>query len=514
MNWITGTEREQTHLLPPCVEDYVGADNPVRFLDAFVGTLDLKGAGFRFPKEDEMGRGRPGYHPGDLLKLYLYGYLNQVRSSRRLEKECHRNLEVKWLLRELAPDFKTIADFRKENAAAFKSVREFTQLCRQLDLFGRQLLAVDGTKMKAVNAADRNWTRARLEKEQARLEEYLKVLDEEDAQEGSVPETGKLQEKIARLKERQARNRERLDTMGDATELSATDPDSRGMKGRPGHVVGYNVQGCVDAKHHLLVVTEAISMAVDQGQLAPVVEAAKKELEIGSADVVADGGYFKSEDIRACQEMGLEPHLPDVGNSPSERAGLYGKKDFQYDPVGDVYRCPNGSRLKRRSRKEDKGRVIFTYENPSACRDCTLKDRCTKTGYRTVSRWEHEESVERMRAAVAAAPGKLAARKGLIEHCWGTLKWMLSGGFLVRGRVRVNAELSLAHFGYNLKRALAVVGLDKLMEALKTFRPGGLSRKTHPSTRSCQGSFTLSLRNTVRLPNLIRSFIRSIPAHC
>lgn len=483
MNFLTGSDRQQSQLLPAALDDYVSTDNPVRFLDAFVDTLDLKGAGFGFPKENPEGRGRPAYAPGCLLKLYLYGYTHQLRSSRRLEAECHRNLELIWLMGELKPDFKTIADFRKDNAAAFKAVgREFTRLCRGLDLFGGQLLAIDGSKFKASNARDQNWSQSKLEKQRARiegrLEEYLRALEQADAQPEAAPRrlsAAELQSQIARLKERRTRTQERLQTLEQSaqSQFSNTDPDSRGMKGAQGHVVGYNVQGVVDSKHHLLVCTEVTNTAADQGQLAPMARAVKAELEIQQADVVADGGYYKSEDLKSCQEMGMEPHVPAVENSPSERAGLFGKSDFRYEAQGDVYHCPNGAQLKRRRQMEDKGRVLFNYDNPKACADCPLKARCTKAEYRTLSRWEHEEVLERMAAAVARAPAKLAARKTLIEHCWGTLKWLLAGGFLVRGKEKVGAEVSLAQFGYNWKRALAVVGLEKLLVALETFRPKG-----------------------------------------
>ena len=294
MNWIEGLDRQQTHLLPAALEDYVGPENPVRFLDAFVDALDLRANGFHFPKADPQGRGRPAYPPAALLKLYLYGYLQQLRSSRRLETECHRNLEVLWLLRQLAPDFKTIADFRKDNAAAFKAaVREFTRLCRQLDLFGGQLLAIDGTKIKAVNAADQNWSQTKLDKQQAqveaRLEEYLHALAAADAQPEptvSAPSAAELKAKIARLQTRQTQIQERLQTLKATgeTQLSKTDPDSRTMISHGRHVVGYNVPGCVDAKHHLLVLTEVTNAAADQGRLAPVAQAAKAELQSTQAD--------------------------------------------------------------------------------------------------------------------------------------------------------------------------------------------------------------------------------------
>jgi len=470
MPHVQGVARDHAVLFPMTLDEYITAENPVRFIDAYVDQLDLHALGFQ--RVVAADTGRPAYAPGDLLKLYLYGYLNGIRSSRKLERETQRNVEVMWLTGHLAPDFKTIADFRKDNATAFKAVtREFIRLCRQLDLFGGQLLAIDGTKFKASNAAGKNWSQTKLEKQQAhveaRLEEYLQALDQADAQPEAAPHglgAAEVKAKIARLQARQTQIQERLQTLARTgeTQLSETDPDSRTMKSHGRHVVGYNVQGCVDAKHHLLVCTDVTNTAADQGQLTPVAQTAKAELQLRQADVVADGGYYKSEDIKTCQEMGLEPHLSAVQNSPSARAGLYGKSDFRYDATRDVYHCPGGAELSRRRQMEDKGKTVFNYDHPKACAGCSLKARCTEARYRTVSRWEHEASLERMAAKVAAAPEKLAARKTLIEHCWGTLKWLLPGGFLVRGKAKVGAEVSLAHFGYNLKRALAVVGLKKL----------------------------------------------------
>jgi transposase len=401
-------------------------------------------------------------------------------------------------------------------------VREFTRLCRQLDLFGGQLLAIDGTKLKASNARDRNWSQSKLDKQlaraEAKLEEYLQALEQADAQ----PEpplrpgrAGELKEKIARLNERKARIQERLQALAQTGEsqLSETDPDSRGMKGAQGHLVGYNVQGSVDAKHHLLVTAEVTNLAADQGQLVQVAQAAKAELGIKQADVVADGGYYKSEDLKRCQELGMEPHLPAVENSPSERAGLYGKNDFRYDSGKDVYHCPGGAQLARRREMEDKGRKLFNYDNPKACAGCALKACCTKTTHRTVSRWEHEASLERLAAAVAAAPQKLARRKTLIEHCWGTLKWLLPGGFLVRGKIKVGAEVSLAHFGYNLKRALAVVGLEKLVAALKDFKPGGRSSQTvtfdHQDLIQAVASVKVNLRRWIQAARAQYAFAKT-----
>ncbi|MGH9649227.1 MAG: IS1182 family transposase [Terriglobales bacterium] len=489
MNFISGWDRQQVHLLPERIEDYVGPDNLVRFLDAWVDTLDLRALGFVFPKADARGRGAPAYPPGDLLRLYLYGYFHQIRSSRRLEAECGRNLELLWLVRKLAPDFKTLADFRKNNAPAFTAaLRQFNRLCRQENLFGGELLAIDGTKVKAQNAADQNWTQTKLDKQAARLEarlaEYLAALEQADRDEAprpaAAPTAAQLKEKIEQLRARQTEVQAAITQMQKegVTELSATDPDSRTMKSKGRHVVGYNVQGVADAKHHLLVTTEVINAASDQGQLAPMAQAAKEELNIERADVVADGGYVKSQDIKDCQDLGMEPHLPAVQNSPSERAGFYGKADFRYDPARDVYHCPAGAELTRRRQMEDKGRTLFNYDHPKACANCPLKSRCTSAGHRTVSRWEHEGRLERMAAQVKAAPEKLARRKTIIEHCWGTLHWLLPGGFLVKGLKKVRAEVSLAHFAYNLKRALAVLGLGKLLAAVgKMARPAGSARE-------------------------------------
>lgn len=488
MNWIQGTDRNQVHMLPPCIEDYVGPNNPVRLLDAFVEGLELKDLGFAMPKENSQERGRPAYHRGDLLKLYLYGYVHRVRSSRRLERECHCNLEVIWLLKGLKPDFKTIADFRKDNAPSFKAVvRQLNKLCQELDLFGGELMAIDGTKMKGQNAPGKNWTLNKLQKQQDRLEErlaeYLQALERADEQEQGLspaPSVEQLKQKIEQLKARKEQVRQKRQSMEESgqSQISATDPESRNMKGAHGHLVGYNVQGAVDAKHHLLASTEVTNRGVDQGQLAQVAQAAKEALQIERADVVADGGYFVAEDIKRCQEMGMEPYLAPVNNSPSERAGLFGKSDFHYERDTDSYTCPAGQQLSRRREAMDKGRLVYDYDNPKACAQCPIKSRCTQARFRTVSRWEHEEVLERMAAKVAAEPQKLAQRKTLIEHCWGTIKWLMPEGFLLKGLRKVRAEMSLAHFAYNFKRALEVVGFARLLQAL-TRRQG--SRGPHGS---------------------------------
>jgi transposase len=302
----------------------------------------------------------------------------------------------------------------------------------------------------------------------------LQRLDEADAQEQAGPlpvslNAAQLQHKIAKLRGKKEQVEQRLQQLqaSGESQISLSDPDSRAMGKGARSCVGYNVQATVDSKHQLLVTTEVTNASNDLGQLAPQAQAAKAELGVEKADVVADTGYYKSEDIKSCQEAGLEPHVRAGQMSPSERAGLYGKADFTYDAGRDLYRCPAGAELTRRRRMEVGSKVIFNYDNPAACADCPLKSRCTAAGCRTLSRWEHEASLERMAQQVAAHPEKLGARGSLIEHCFGTMKWLLPGGFLVCGKAGVGAEVSLAHFAYNLKRAMAVVGLEKLLAGLK-----------------------------------------------
>ncbi len=352
MTHITGHDRSQTLLLPETVDDYVGPDNPVRFIDAFVDKLDLAAAGFAGVEPKVTGR--PGYAPADLLKLYIYGYLNRVRSSRRLEVETHRNIEVIWLLRHLKPDFKTIADFRRDNAHAFRQMfRQFVLLCRELDLFGRELLAVDGTRIKAVNNKDRNFTRASLTKfieaADARLDDYLQRLDKSDAVESGKggSRVKNLAEKIAAIQQRRERSKAmlaELDRTGES-QISLIDPDSRAMAAHTRVAVGYNVQVAVDTRHKLIVEQQVTNQVVDMGLLTQTAEPAKAVLGVERIAVVADRGYFKIEDIEACEKAGMDPYVPRPQRGPSVKAGLFRKDEFSYDPVSDSYLCPAGQSL-------------------------------------------------------------------------------------------------------------------------------------------------------------------------
>ena len=474
MPHITGHDRSQTLLLPEALDDYVGSDNPVRFVDAFVDGLDLIEAGFA--DVEPKSTGRPGYAPGDLLKLYIYGYLNRVRSSRRLEAETHRNVEVIWLLRHLKPDFKTIADFRSDNCHAFRQVfRQFVLLCRDLDLFGRELLAVDGTRIKAVNNKDRNFTRASLTKfikaVDAALEDYLQRLDQGDATESGTAgsRVEHLGEKIAALRKRRdryAKMQEELEGSGE-DQISLTDPDSRAMAAHTRVAVGYNVQIAVDAKHKLIVEQQVTNQVLDMGLLTETAAVAKQVLGVERIAATADKGYFKIEDIEACEAAGIDAYVPRPQRGPSVTAGLFRKDEFRYDPDSDTLLCPAGQRLRPYSSSLLRGLKKINYVNKETCRDCPLRSQCTHHSYRTVSRLENEAVLDRMDARIARNPEIVGQRRELAEHPFGSIKqWMNQGAFLMRRLRKVRAEFSLTTLAYNIRRVLNVVEFPTLMAAL------------------------------------------------
>jgi transposase len=474
MTHIGGFERDQLLLLPEAIDDYVGADNPVRFIDAFVDEFDLAAAGFA--RAEAKATGRPGYAPGDLLKLYIYGYLNRVRSSRRLERECRCNVEVMWLLRGLKPDFKTIADFRRDNRSAFKSVfRQFVLLCRRLDLFGRELLAVDGTRIKAVNNKDRNFTRSSLREfiraADERLNGYLERLDRSDAEDGVTrggARTKNLAEKITALRAKRSRYEAMLNHLGQTSEdqISLTDPDSRAMAAHTKIGVGYNIQVAVDAKNKLIVEQAVTNQVVDMGLLTQTAEPAREVLGVETIDVVADRGYFKAEDIEACEKAGCIPHVPKPQRGSSVREGFFRKDEFRYDAERDAYVCPAGALLTpiRHGRLRDLAKV--DYGNRKACRACSLRPRCTDD-VRSISRLENEAALDRMAERLKARPEILDRRREVVEHPFGSIKqWMVQGAFLMRGLANVRGEFSLTALAYNLRRALNVVGVEAMTAAV------------------------------------------------
>lgn len=474
MAYIAGADRTQAVLLPEVLDDYVRADNPVRFLDAFVAQLELGALGFQ--RAVPADTGRPGYDPGDLLRLYLYGYLHRIRSSRRLERETHRNVELMWLLRRLTPDFKTIADFRRDHPAALKRVgREFLVLCRQLDLFGGELLAIDGSKFRAVNARDKSYTPARLATLQRAIDRtitrYLKELERQDAAEAGPagPSADALQEKIAALQQRQARYhalQQELAASGE-TARSLTDPDSRPMMSGGRIEVCYNVQTAVDAKHKLIVAEDVTNAAGDRDQLSPMATAAQEALGGAAPVVVADQGYYHGAEIKTCVEAGLTPLVPRPLTSANEARGLFTKDDFVYDAVADGYRCPAGETLTYRTTTVELGRTIKNYRT-SACGRCALKPRCTRNqDGRKLTRWVHEDLLEAMAQRLGRARALYAQRKALSEHPFGTMKrGMDQGHFLLKSLRKVRGEFSLTVLAYNLKRVLTLVAVPQLVEAL------------------------------------------------
>jgi transposase len=474
MPHIAGHDRSQTLLLPESLDDYVGPENPVRFIEAFVDGLDLTAAGFI--RVAAQRTGRPGFAPADLLKLYIYGYLNRVRSSRRLEAETHRNIDVIWLLRQLKPDYKTIADFRRDNRNTFRPIfRQFVLLCRQLDLFGRELLAVDGTRIKAVNNKDRNFTRASLSKfielADAKLGDYLQRLDQSDAAESTTggSRVANLAEKIAALRSRRTQCQKmlaELDRTGE-DQISLTDPDSRAMAAHTRVAVGYNVQVAVDTQHKLIVEQQVTNQVLDMGLLTQTAEPAKEVLGVETIEAVADKGYFKIEDIEACENAGIVPYVPRPQRGPSVRAGLFRKDEFHYDAGSDLYVCPAGQRLYPYSSSLLRGLKKVNSVNKLACDD-KIRSHCTNGSFRAVSRLENEAVLDRMQARLAKCPGVLDQRRETVEHPFGSIKqWMNQGAFLMRGLEKVRGEFSLTALAYNLRRVLNIVGFAELMAAVR-----------------------------------------------
>lgn len=477
MAHISGDDRSQLLLLPESVDDYVGPDNVVRFIDAFVDGLDLREAGFG--RVQAKATGRPGYDPADLLKLYIYGYLNRVRSSRRLEIETRRNIEVIWLLRRLTPDFKTIADFRRDNRSAFRQVfREFVVLCRELDLFGRELIAVDGTRIKAVNSRERNFTKAKLARAMAdsdeRLARYLRQLDDGDKDDDVQPggsSVERLQEKIAAIRER----RERLEGHGkalvesDEDQISLTDPDARAMHSSSRVAVGYNVQIAVDTRHKLIAEQQVYNKVSDLGLLTKTAEAARETLGVARINAVADRGYFKIEDIEACEAAGIVPYVPKPLRGSAVANGFFGKDQFRYESEADTYTCPGGAALRRTyGRPVRDGVRLFDYANAAACKLCALRTRCTEAAFRKVTRYENEAVLDRMAERLAAWPEVLDRRRESVEHPFGSVKqWMGQGTFLMRGLESVRAEFSLTALAYNLRRAITLIGIPALIAAVR-----------------------------------------------
>jgi transposase len=459
--FVEGIDRSQSTLFPALLDDYVAEDNLVRAVDAFVEGLELGKLGFS--RVEPLEQGRPGYHPATLLKIYIYGYLNRVPSSRRLERECQRNIELVWLTGQLAPDFKTIADFRKDNGKAIREVcRTFVALCRELDLLSVASVAIDGSKFKAVNARDKNFTEAKMRRRLERIDEsiarYMAQLETADRHGDAVPEA-----KVVRLN---AINAEMMKS--EDKQISLTDPDARSMatSGKDTGIVGYNVQTAVDTKNHLIVAHEVTNVGTDRHQLSNIAEQARTEMGVETLDAVADRGYYAGEEIRACEEAGITVTLPKPMTSNSKAAGRFGKQDFRYVAAEDAYVCPAGQGLAYSFTTEDRGVVLRRYRT-NACQSCAIKHRCTTGKERLISRWEHEAVLETVQARLDQHPEKMTMRRQTAEHPFGTIKcWMGATHFLTKRLPKVATEMALNVLAYNMKRVMAIIGVVGLLEAL------------------------------------------------
>ena len=466
--FIEGLDRSQGTLFPERLDDYVEEENPVRVIDVFIDDLDVSGLGF---KAEPAHTGRPGYHPKMMLKLYVYGYLNRVQSSRRLEVEAQRNIELMWLTGRLAPDFKTIADFRKDNPEAIRLVcREFVMLCKKLNLLSEKLVAIDGSKFKAVNSRDKNFTRAKMKRRlrdvESAIERYLARLDETDQTEPPPDDAKTLQDKVAKLREEMARLKKLEVRMLEAPDkqLSLTDPDARSMKCRGTGMVGYNVQSAVDAKHHLIVAHDVSKVGSDRQQLSKMAQQAKETLGTKKLTVVADKGYYNGDELRECELSNIVAYVAKPKTSPNKAKGYFDRSRFKY--ISDEYECPAGERLTYRTSYTADGKKIRRYWS-STCRSCAIKAQCTNGKERRVNRWVHEDVLERAAKRLRRRPEVMLARRSLVEHPFGTLKsWTNSNHFLTKRLSGVSTETSLQILAYNMKRAINLVGTRKIMETI------------------------------------------------
>jgi transposase len=473
--FVSGTDRSQGTLFPAQLEDYVAGNNPVRVIDFFVDQLDLAQLGFGGVNPKETGR--PAYHPAVMLKTYIYGYLNRVQSSRRLERECQRNVEVMWLTGCLAPDFKTIADFRKDNGPAIrKACREFIVVCGRAGLLTAATVAIDGSKFKAVNSRDRNFTQTkvakRVEQIEASIERYLSELETADRQ-PSTPEIkvtrlngkiGKLKQEIERMKAIEAQLAKAEDT-----QISLTDPDARSMQGtgKATGTVGYNVQCAVETKHHLIVAHEVTNAIHDRHQLSSMAGQAKEALGAEAIEALADRGYYDGKELLACGQNGVTAYVPRFSTSGAKAEGRFGKQDFVYKADEDVYLCPAGERLTYHYTNEEDGKVLHRYWT-TACSACPLKEKCTTGKERRITRWEHEAVLEAAQDRLDRNPGMMTVRRSTVEHAFGTLKfWMGSAHFLMKRLRNVKTEMSLHVLSYNMKRVMNILGVPGLLQAMR-----------------------------------------------
>jgi transposase len=477
--FIEGRDRSQVTLLPECLDDYIAEDNPIRVVDAFVEELDLGAMGFE--GATPASTGRPSYAPAVLLKIYIYGYLNRIQSSRRLERECQRNVELMWLTGRLVPDFKTIADFRRDSGKGIRNAcRQFIMICRQLKLLAHASVAVDGSKFKAVNNRDRNFTLHKLEQRMRQVEEsierYLNALETADRTQPADLDlkTVRLQDKLTSLRQQMKQLRAigtKLQQLPDK-QLSLTDPDARSMatSGRGTGVVGYNVQLAADTKHHLIVAQDVVNVGHDRSELLPMAMQAREAIGKEKLEVIADRGYYAGQEILACEQAGIKTLVPKPMTSNSRAEGRFSKLDFIYIARDDEYQCPAGERLRKHQTTLEDGMKISVYWT-YICPSCPLKAQCTTGNERRVRRWEHEAVLEKMQRRLDHKPDAMKVRRRTIEHVFGTLKhWMGSTHFLMKTLANVRTEVSLHVLAYNLKRVMSILGIAKTMKAMQLAR--------------------------------------------
>lgn len=440
MAYIRGEAREQVTMFPVTLEELIPEDHMCRVIEAFVSQLKMAELGF--VRSEPAERGRPGYDPRDLLKLYVYGYLQQVRSSRRLEAECRRNVEVMWLLGRLQPDYKSIAEFRRMHAPAVTEAgAELVRLARSVGLVRGEMVAVDGSKFRAVSSAQSV-------RERDAVKRYLEQLDAADEQDEVVIDPAAVAAALEKLK-------------------SHPEPEARLMRMGSGFAPAYNVQTAVDAEHALIVAQQVTEEGTDNRSLLPMAQAAKEA--VGNPPllhVVADAGYSNGEQAEACEAQGIVPHVP--ANRAVNNHGdgkLFDRSEFHYEEKTDTFRCPANQTLTRKqlSRKD---RAVYYAGNAAICGACAMKARCTDGAQRLVSRHLHEGALQRMQSR--ATPEAMRLRRSTVEHPFAALKYHIFGHprFLLRGRQGAQAEISLATIVYNLKRMRAVLGGTRLRVAL------------------------------------------------
>lgn len=486
MGYIQGVDRNQAIMFPESIEDYIQEDNPVHIIDEYVEQLNMNELGFQKATSPSMGR--PPYHPKTLLKLYLYGYLNRIRSSRRLEHETYRNLEVIWLLKKLTPDFKTIADFRKDNKKALKAVfRQFVHLCDEWKLFGKERVAIDGTKIRACNSKRNNYSAKKLERHihyiDEKIDTYLQELEEGDQAEAKErkPSAEEIKKRIDELRARKKKYeayQEQLRKTG-GNEVSTTDPDARLMCNNNNNVdVSYNVQTTVDAKHKLLVDFKVTQNPNDLGELDNMALRAKKLFGNQAFEVLADKGYYKAEDLKKCVDNHITPYVTKqiYSNGTGDR-DFYTDR-FHYDAERKFYICPAGKELyyARQRTQKTKGVIGYEYRNYAACQSCMYKERCTKSEKgRSICRHVDQDFLDTIDVQTEMNMDKYKQRQMIIEHVFGTVKRSWGAYyFLTKRKLSVSAEISLSFLAYNLRRVLNILGVKEFLERLRQRRDWAL----------------------------------------